>query len=288
MIESIITSIIENKEWEWVFSGAGVPVVVFFIMHFSRKRAEKLKKNDEELPFIEPDQISELEPYKVSLGKRVRYIRENILDVNPRRFSDFLGINKVEELESYESGDREFPTNYVDQLCDFYFIDKEYIEGESKSVFRKFSLFDSDDSKRLIKEGFRPYILCQEGDDWLKGVIGFYKNENGCHRLVFSNRPVSFKSSGGGLSNLMKFLYPFVRAGMMEYDASVLSINQLDWYLIHKGLYHRKCFLGLMVDNECQDIFYERYEDCKQRVIRSLICFFCRFTKVARVDDNFS
>jgi len=267
MLGSILNWIWDNKEW--IFSGIGIPVLMWLFRSSSRASSENEK--------AEPDEIvsnngasddTEVEPYKVSLGRRVKYIRKNVLDINPRKFSDLFGIEEVEALEAYESGEVEFPSKYVDLLCKFYFVNKEYIQGESDYIFKTFCLINSEDSEKLITEGFRPYILCKEGDDWLKGKISFYKKEKDCHRLVFSDRSVSFKSSGGGKSNLMNMLIPFIKAGKSEYDASILSVDESTWGEISKCLYHRKGFLGFMAHFECQDIFHDRYEECKKQVER--------------------
>lgn len=261
----VVNFIFDNKEW--IFSGIGIPVLILLFRPWFRDNSNNEKPEPAEK--VSNDEVSDDakdEPYKVGLGRRVKYIRENVLDINPRKFSYLLGIEKVEELEAYESGEVEFSSEYVDLICDFFFVNKNYIQGESDYIFKTFCLIDSEDSEKLIKEGFRPYILCNEDDDWLLGKIGFYKEEKDHHRLVFSDRPVSFKSSGGGKSNLMNMLVPFVKAGKAEYDASILSVDKSIWDAISKCFFYRKGFLGFMAHFECQNIFHYRYEECKKQV----------------------
>jgi hypothetical protein len=73
--------------------------------------------------------------FSVELGKRHRHVREKILGINPRRMADFYGFEKAAQLETCERGDDEFPTNVIKKLRDFFFVSREYLEGEHDQVF---------------------------------------------------------------------------------------------------------------------------------------------------------
>ena len=147
------------------------------------KDSSKVKANDETIEVITKENLSQGEEcYQVALGKRHKYLRTEILKINPREMADFYGFEKVKQLEDCEAGLDEFPREAMQKLEDFFFVKRSFIEEGNDSLFQRFPLiYTKEGCQALLEDGFKPYILTRPKSD--KGdrfaYVLFYKKEAG-------------------------------------------------------------------------------------------------------------
>lgn len=204
--------------------------------------------------------------YSIELGKRHRHLREKVLQLNPRRMADFYGFEKVAQLEACESGDDEFPTTAINKLREFFFVSREYLEGEYQQVFDSFNIAFADDSKKYLAEGFHPYLLClNEERDMLWCWPVFHKEEDGFDRIITAEGCGYFASSGGGKSNIMAFIEAVHHHGFSAFDVSVQRADRQLWNELEDRKYYHKSMGGGLrgPDQEAQDCFIAWFEEFK-------------------------
>ncbi len=202
--------------------------------------------------------------FSVELGKRHRHLREKILQINPRRMADFYGFEKVAQLEACERGDDEFPTAAIKKLREFFFVSREYLEGEYRQVFDSFDVTCSaDDCKKYIAEGFHPYLLCLNEEReklWCHPV--FHKEEDGFDRIICANTYGYFASMGGGKSNIMHLIEAVYHHSLRPYDVSVQKVDRKLWEELEARTYYRKGMGGLRgPDDQSQDCFIAWFKE---------------------------
>jgi len=104
---------------------------------------------------LAPSNIENEEPYRVTLGKRHRVLRENYLELKPKQMTDFYKFEQVSHLEACEKGDDEFPRKIIDKLVETFFIDQNYLDEGYPPIFRRF-VIDSNEINHLFDQGFMP------------------------------------------------------------------------------------------------------------------------------------
>jgi TIR domain len=202
--------------------------------------------------------------YSIELGKRHRHLRDKILQLNSRRMSDFYGFEKVAQLESCESGTDEFPTAAIKKLREFFFVSRDYLQGESNEIFDSFdNTCSADDCKKLLAESFQPYLLCQIEDRknlWCWPVL--HKEEEGHDRIVTAEAYGYFASGGGGKMNIMHFIEAIHHHGLKPYQVPVLRADRKTWTELETRVFYRKGMHGLRgQDGEGQDCFIAWFEE---------------------------
>jgi hypothetical protein len=207
------------------------------------------------------------EPYRVTLGKRHRELREVYLKLTLGEMADFYELDTVTPVENYEKGEEELPRSLIKKLVDFFFVNQDFFDKKSRFVFQSFSMFN-DDISNLLDQGFRPYFLCNsENRSQLETYVVFHKKEKGLSRTVVSNVPSSFMSNGGGKSNIFGVIYGMIKKHMGSRDTSVVKVDCQIWNALRSNTFYAEnmCFPG-QADYECEDIF-ENYFRSAQRFL---------------------
>jgi hypothetical protein len=204
--------------------------------------------------------------FSVELGKRHRYLRESILGINPRRMADFYGFEKVAQLEACERGDDEFPTAAIKKLCEFFFVSREYLEGEWSQVFDSFDVTCSaEDCNKYLTEGFHPLLLCLNEDrDKLWCWPVFHKEQDGFDRIITANSHGYFASTGGGKSNIMHLIEAAHHHGLRPYEISIQRVDRKIWDKLESWTFYQKGLAsgaGRGPDDEAQDCFLEWFDE---------------------------
>lgn len=201
--------------------------------------------------------------FSVELGKRHRHLREKVLQINPRRMADFYGFEKVAQLEACERGDDELPTAAVNKLCEFFFVNRAYLEEGSSEFFQAFDVMvSSDDCGRLLEQGFTPHLLIDERDlHDLYCYIVFEKAEAGFHRVIVSNTDGYLRSNGGGKQNIMHLILAMKRRGLLSRDAFIQKVGEGIWTRLEAKTYYASGdFVFHGPNHEARDIFDAWFE----------------------------
>ena len=152
------------------------------------------------LPPDPPSSAPQLQPerYQVALGRRHKFLRENILKLNPREMADLYGFERVAYLEDCEAGLDEFSTEAMKRLVQVFFVSPKYLQGEYSVSFLSFRISTKEDCHRFLEEGFTPYFLCCPDfhKDGLVYLV-FTKLDEGYWRMITANNLGSFYSTGG-------------------------------------------------------------------------------------------
>ena len=261
MLEMAIKKVLDAIPW--VFSGVG-NIVVKKIINTSANNPQTTLQDD-----IQPEELEiEEEPYSVRLGKRHKFLREDILKLNERQMANFYGYDLASELERYERGEDEFPKESMEKLKETFFINERFLEDGDSRIFRNFGIY-SDEVKKLLKEGFRPLFLCSICDrNWLYTYPVFHKQENNYSRIVVSNSTAYFQSTGGNYNNIAQIIIEMLRQGMRYSDASILQVSKQTWQELEQGTFYSNGSLSnfsIGWDYECMDIFYEWFHDIENK-----------------------
>lgn len=207
------------------------------------------------------------ERYQVALGRHHKFLREEILDLNPREMSDFYGFEKVSFLEDCESGIDEFPTNSINRLINTFFIETQYLQKGKHNIFQKFEIISSrKDCKRFLEDGFCPTFLC-DPDFQNTGFIylTFNKKEGNVWRSISSNTVGSFHSSGGGANNIYNFIYAMLD---IDYDKyiSFVNVSKKEWDKLRDASWYGKGMFGYfgMANHQASDMFDEWVDIAKK------------------------
>jgi len=205
------------------------------------------------------------ESYRVTLGKRHRELREVYLKLTLGEMADFYELDTGTQVENYEKGEEELPRSLIKKLVNFFFIDQDFFDKESRFVFQSFSMFN-DDILNLLDQGFRPYFLCDSEDrSWLETYVVFHKKEKGFSRTVVSNVPSSFMSNGGGKNNIFEVIYGMIKKRMSSRDTSVVKVDCQTWNALQSNTFYAKnMFFPGQADCECQDIFEDYFRSAQK------------------------
>ncbi len=220
------------------------------------------------LPPEPPSNNPQPERYQVGLGRRHKFLRENILKLNPREMADLYGFERVAYLEDCEAGLDEFPTAAIQRLVQVFFVAPQYLQGEWKSpFFQSFRIIDSrEDCRCFLEEEFRPVFLC--GPDFQKNgyaYLVFSKFDQGYWRMIRSDTIGGFHSMGGGRSNIENLIFPMLNLKRRPSAVNMLNVDQKEW----KDLQHRRWYNKGMhgydgtVNIEAEDIFERWYKEAE-------------------------
>jgi hypothetical protein len=221
------------------------------------------------VPANEKSKIHKSNKFSIELGKRHRHLREDILGINPRRMADFYGFEKVAQLECCEHGDEEFPTAAIKKLRDFFFVSREYLEGEYPQIFDSFDIVGSqDDYTKFLRDGFQPYLLClneERANLWCWPV--FHKEEDGFDRSICGNTLGYFASTGGGKDNILNLIKAMKEiGGKTPFDVYIQKTDRKTWKQLEDRTYYmskRTVILG--PDFEAQDCFREWWRESEEQ-----------------------
>lgn len=269
-MENIIELLMEHAKW--VFSGIGLPIIayLFFKKSPSQNITVKVEQSSNDTVINEEIKNSEMnhrsssnDLYRSKVGRKHKWLRENILKLSLREMANFYTIEEVSKIESYESGDIELPIKLIEKLENFFFINSDVIDGKSPYIFKSFHLSQASISD-LFEQGFSARIACcpYEREDLLC-VIVMHKVENGFTRIVSSDLTGSFMSSGGGRMNIQYLIEELIVRNIPDHKISILKTTEDDWKKLERncyydaGLFHR---LGA-ADQECINIFSQWYSE---------------------------
>jgi hypothetical protein len=217
---------------------------------------------------LRPAAISDRTPVSDSarvLGERLRFIRTEVLKANPILLARIVGCPRGTDIERYEAGLEELPKEYRAALVSRLFIDRDFLEGTSDHVFRRFRLGFDDECHELLEAGFKPYLLCAPpGEDEGLAYVLFHKSSDGWAQLVASDRCGNFYSSGGGRQNLCSLASAVLHAGSRS--VPVLSASHRDWDALNWGRFYTLHISGpRTVNTGFQDLWDDLMSDCNRR-----------------------
>jgi hypothetical protein len=151
----------------------------------------------EKIILVEETPVINNERYQSVLGKRHRYVREEVLQFHPREMANFYGFEKVAFLEDCENGVDEFPTESIKKLIKTFSIRSEYFQDNQNPIFNSFDIAGlSDGCKYYLEQGFQPYFFCSPVfDDFALTYLVFIKKEKEYCITTKSNSAISL--SGG-------------------------------------------------------------------------------------------
>lgn len=218
------------------------------------------------IPIIE----QQTERYQEILGKRHKFLRENILYLNPRQMSDFYGFEKVSYLEDCEAGLDEFPTESIKRLVQIFFIRPEYLQEGITPIFQSFDIISTrDDCRHFLEQEFKPYFLCSptfEEDGYV--YLVFCKQDEGYWRMIKSNTVGSFYSSGGGAQNIFNLIYAILDLNLNPdwLHISLLNVDPLEWEKLSKGCWYNKNMSGYAgaANYKARDIFKSWFNNAQE------------------------
>jgi hypothetical protein len=233
------------------------------------------KKEDSNIPIISLIEQQSDETYRVGLGRRHRFLREKILEINSVEMSRFYRFKNVKCLENCESGSDEFPLESIKRLKQVFFISSKYIEENQKEyptpIFEPFDITGLTDIRFLLEQGFKPCILCSPNFDQYgffgfgQAYIIFWKKEEGYYRMRKSNNCCRFysPSSGGGRN-----LYNLIDA-ILEFDLTHTGQNILcltthsdEWEKLERGCwYNQRLLYSGIINDKASDVFKDCYKE---------------------------
>ena len=213
------------------------------------------------------DNEESVERYQVLLGRRHKFLREEILLLNPRQMSDFYGFEKVAYLEDYENGLDEFPTESIKRLVQVFFIRPEYLQESREPIFTSFDIISKrEDSIRLLEQEFKPYFLCSPNfDKDGEAYLVFHKEDDGYSRMIKSNTVGGFYSSGGGANNVHTLILTMLNLDLNPDKLYIpfLNVKLDEWKKLETGCWYNKNMGGYVgaANNTARDIFEKWFKD---------------------------
>jgi hypothetical protein len=154
-----------------------------------------LLKNSKEKNQIK--EFSDSDPYRVVLGRRHKKLRTEYFKFTSREMADFYGFKKASHLEIFENGDKEFPREYQNELCDFFFVNPRFLTNNEAEAFCSFEVYNRERVNDFFENKFNLYffVLIDATDG--KTYPVFQKFERGFSRVIRGTLS-SFSSKGVG------------------------------------------------------------------------------------------
>lgn len=201
--------------------------------------------------------------YSKTVGSRLKWLREKVLDLSLREMSELLSIETISTLEHYESGEEEYPLRLIKKIEEFFRINPKYIESGEGSIFLHYVLSQESVSS-FLNAGYTPILACcpsEQGDLFCYQV--FKKVTNGYTQIAFADRYGSFSSNGGGKINIGYLINALLDARCSASSVRILKVSQEEWNNIAEGSYYSKNpFLRLgSADWQCMDIFDSWFDE---------------------------
>lgn len=209
--------------------------------------------------------VSDTNEYAQEIGRKVRYIREDLLGFSKRQMCEKLNIENVTQLEKYESGAEEIPIHVTRLIEKEYGVDPKYLDGRTSAVFTTFPI-DKDVMINYLKDGFSPVIVTAprsiDNNKDLFCYITFERYETDFVRISVGRLLCSFASSGGGRLNLQTLIDAMLDLNIPFNKAQVLMANCFSWEAIQNGIYASETSRrgGRFADFDCGDIWEEWYK----------------------------
>lgn len=204
--------------------------------------------------------------YSTTVGARLKFLREEILELSLREMAEFLGIDVISQLERYESGEEEYPLQFVKKIEEFFRISQRYVETGEGVIFSHFILSQESVSS-FVNGGYTPILACcpsQRNDLFCYQV--FERVIDGYTQIAFADRYGSFASSGGGKMNIGYLINALLDAGKTPTAVRILKATEEEWQTISNGSYYsRNVFRRFgCADWECMDIFDSWFEEYRK------------------------
>lgn len=254
-----------SKNTAWLFEGAGTALLVTVGTKIFRKKKPPTPPNISHLHSPTAKTISSegTDSYRLTLGKKHKYLREKILGYPLRDIATFYGLNTVSELEEYENGDKELPQELLSKLIDTFFINPEYFEKEKSYIFKSFAHTYRNIDK-FIDEGWEIHLLCTPNED--KGLFAwpvFQKKVGNINRCAIADVYSSFSSNGGGKMNIEEIINAMIRNNIPATKARICMVDQKVWdQLSNNAFYSQNLWNGMRGAHfRCQDIFIKWYHE---------------------------
>ncbi|MBF8700293.1 helix-turn-helix domain-containing protein [Pseudomonas putida] len=209
--------------------------------------------------------INESEPhgYAVEVGERIRTLREDLLGFSKRRMCELLGLNSVTLLERYESGIEEFPLSLTRRVEELFFLNADFLDGGTVSVFRNFYLC-SDECAKYLGEGYEPVLICNPKErSELFCYVTFERNTVGFRELHVGSLLSSFVSSGGGRLNIQCLINAMLDANLPAARAKIYKVSEMAWDAAKFDCYHLNTadLSRRVTDFECCDVWGRWYAE---------------------------
>jgi hypothetical protein len=237
------------------------------LFHFVKEHIPRTSSPKKEVPPtlvslpLEEEQ-EEGEPYETQLGRHHKFLRKNILKLNPREMANFYGFEKAKQLEECEAGLEEFPTKAIKKLEDFFFINPNYLQEGENLIFQSFTSYPRADCRRFLEQEFYPYFLCAPSfqKDGLAYLV-FWKEDKGYRRMIRSCTEDSFYS-GGSANSICSLIHSMLDLNVDLYrsEISYLNVSEEEWEKLSNLSWYNKGMLGCRgnANNEAREI-YERW-----------------------------
>jgi transcriptional regulator with XRE-family HTH domain len=254
------------------------PAIAFISALAAALAASRVTENQtlKEVPLIAPEPVSSVSPsqlperYSTTVGARLKFLREEVLELSLREMAEFLGIDVMSQLERYESGEDEYPLHFVKKIEEFFRISQRYVETGGGAIFSYFVLAQESVSS-FVAAGYTPILACcpnQRNDLFCYQV--FEKVTNGFTQIAFADRYGSFASSGGGKMNIGYLITALLDAGKTPTAVRILKATEGEWDSISNGSYYSKDPFHRFgcADWECMDIFdswFDEYKKSRER-----------------------
>lgn len=208
--------------------------------------------------------------YSKTVGARLKFLREEVLELTLREMAGFLGIDVISQLERFESGEDEYPLHFVKKIEEFFRISQRYVETGEGAIFSHFILSQESVSS-FVTAGYTPILACcpTQRNDLLCYQV-FERVTDGYTQIAFADRYGSFASSGGGKMNIGYLITALLDTGKTTTAVRILKTTEEEWKAISNGTYYSRDPFHRFgcADWECMDIFdswFEEYKKSRER-----------------------
>lgn len=198
--------------------------------------------------------------FKKELGRRIKYLREEIFEVSLREFAWTLKLESISQLESIEHGDVELPRHCFEMLMRDYRVTAGYLDRGDRSIFESIPT-STESFLPFLKDGFKLHFFTPPMDHadypWRHCYMVLHRPQEHVSQCFIASTTGSFKSTGGGLMNVEHALW----AMMLDVQRShvrvptVLRANKKTWSdLCHHRFYKKTIHLASDGgDHECTE-----------------------------------
>jgi len=210
----------------------------------------------------------ESQSYAVDVGHRIRILRQDLLGLSMRQMCEVIGLSQVSQLEAFEAGAQEFPLQLTRELEARFFLNPDFLDGGTASVFRSFSV-DTPTCAQYLAQGFSPVVICnpsERGD--LYSYITFEREAAGYREIHVGNLLCSFNSNGGGRLNLQYLIHALEHVGLLGSAVKIYRVSSRAWeaarfdcYQLKTADVHLRCS-----DWECMEIWRRWCEESGVRI----------------------
>lgn len=246
-------------------------VLVAVVQSLTKAFVERLlparaPRTEAEKPALYPAGSEVKSNYAVETGKRIHYVRDQLLGMSKRQMCERLDLSTVSQLERYESGIEEFPLAMSRTFENTFCVNPDYMDGRSDSVFEYFHLC-ADKVTHYLSQGYKPVIVCNpcERSD-LFCHITFERFDEAFPKIHVGDLLCSFASSGGGRLNIEILISAMLDIGLGAHDVRILRITDVAWAYLVSGRYHIHTSQrgSRFSDWECQEIWLKWFAESQK------------------------